>query len=91
MDVLCEAALLHVHPRLNLAVVQYAATGHWDAVRSVPIGRLSANDAAAARRLLTISVLRCERSALHTTGAVAALHSSLQFWAGEGTRLLPDL
>lgn len=80
----CQAGQLHVHPTLGLAVVQYTGTGHWDKVRSVPIGRLSAADADAAQRLLSVSVLRfCWPL---TAGTLAPLHSSLQFWAGQGKR-----
>lgn len=85
-SLICEAGQLHVHQRLGLAVVQHVASGHWDAVQNTPIGRLSASDAAAARRLLTVGVLRIERAGVRSAGAVETLHSSLQFWAGQGTR-----
>jgi len=57
----------------------------------VPIGRLGAADAAAARRLLTASVLRIGAGGEGGAGAgaaglpaVAPLHTDLDFWAGQG-------
>ena len=80
----CRAGHLHVHPTLGLAVVQHTGTGHWDKVKSVPIGRLSPADADAAQRLLSISVLRLSRPM--DAGCLAPLHSTLHFWAGQGNR-----
>ncbi|EIE25272.1 hypothetical protein COCSUDRAFT_65173 [Coccomyxa subellipsoidea C-169] len=78
-----QARCLHVHPSLGLAVVQHTGTGHWDSVQSVPIGRLSPADADAAQRLLSISVLRLCWPL--NAASIAPLHSSLHFWAGQGT------
>lgn len=82
----CEVGAVHVHQRLGLAVVQHTASGHWEAVQNTPIALLTATDAAAARRLLTLGVMRVEKAGARPASAVASLHSSLQFWAGQGTR-----
>lgn len=84
MGLAWQARCLHVHPSLGLAVVQHTGTGHWDSVQSVPIGRLSPADADAAQRLLSISVLRLCWPL--NAASIAPLHSSLHFWAGQGTR-----
>lgn len=52
-------------------------------MRQVPLGRLGAADAAAARRLLSMSVLRIGGGAVGLP-AVAPLHTGLDFWAGAG-------
>lgn len=79
-----QVAAVHVHSRLGLAVLQRVGTAHWDAVQSMPIGRLSAADAAAARQLLSLRVLRLDGPARGP--AVAPLHTGLHFWAGQGAR-----
>lgn len=79
-----QVAAVLVHPRLGLAVLQRIGTAHWDAVQSMPIGRLSAADAAAARQLLSLRVLRLDGPGRGP--AIAPLHTGLHFWAGQGAR-----
>ena len=79
-----QVAAVQVHSRLGLAVLQRVGTAHWDAVQSTPIGRLSAADAAAARQLLSLRVLRLDGPARGP--AVSPLHTGLHFWAGQGAR-----
>lgn len=55
----------------------------------MPLGRLGAADAAAARRLLSMCVLRIGAASGGGGGAVglpavAPLHTGLDFWAGVG-------
>jgi hypothetical protein len=76
---------MHVHARLGIALLQHAGSAsHWDSVGSVPIGRLAAGDAAAARKLLSLAVLRLDDA--RRGPAVAPLHTGLHFWAGQGAR-----
>ena len=72
---------VHLHPRLPMAVVQHASAEAFGA--SVPIGRLPAAAAAAARRLLSLSVLRLSHPTAPITAA--ASHSRLSFWSGPQT------
>ena len=81
----CQVTALHVHARLGLALLQHGGeAAHWDAVRSVPIWRLSASDSAAARQLLSAAVVRLEGPARGP--AVGPMHTGLHFWAGQGAR-----
>ena len=68
---------VHLHPRLPMAVVQHASAEAFGA--SVPIGRLPAAAAAAARRLLSLSMLRLSHPTAPITAA--ASHSRLSFWS----------
>ena len=69
---------VRLHPRLPLAVVQHASSEAFG--QATPIGRLPAAAAAAARQLLSLSIL----SLAHPTApiTIAPSHSRLSFWSG---------
>ncbi|CAL5222539.1 g4916 [Coccomyxa viridis] len=69
---------VRLHPRLPLAVVQHASSEAFGP--ATPIGRLPAAAAAAARQLLSLSIL----SLAHPTApiTIAPSHSQLSFWSG---------
>ncbi|KAK9868616.1 hypothetical protein WJX84_006947 [Apatococcus fuscideae] len=80
-----EVAEVLVHAASNRVAVRWQAAQRWQAMANVPIARLTASDAAAAKQLLRLPILQAQTPSHYpltaTLRACSPLHTPLSFWS----------